>query len=593
MGRIEKTVFISHRRTDEPWALAVFGDLTQHGYDVFIDYDGISNGNFETAILENIRARAHFLVLLTPTALERSSAPEDWIRREIEAALDSRRNIVPLMLEGFDFGTPAIANQLTGKLSALRQYNGLPIPEGYFSPAMGRLRNGFLNVPVDAVLHSASVSAQQAATEQKAKAAMALALADEQHKRDDEQKAAQAEAARQAREQTERRQQEAEAQRRVENEAQAAAEQKAEAQAEAERQAQQVEPSRFGLVTASVLGVVVVGSVGVWLAVHPPSPAVAPPEATSAQPPTTPFQSASSGAAPLSSDRERALKLKDTFKECEKCPEMVVVPAGSFTMGSPGGEVGRFADEGPQRTVMIGKPFAVGKFHVTVDQFAAFVAETKYDAGSKCWTFEEGKGEERSGRSWRNPGFTQAGSHPAVCMNWNDAKAYVDWLARKTGKAYRLLTEAQWEYTARAQTQPGAYPRYSFGNDEEDLCRYSNGADQTAKSSIAGWKDWTVAPCNDGYAYTSPVGSFAANGFGLYDMQGNAWQWTEDCYHDSYAGAPSDGSAWTTGDCSPRVFRGGAWESGPWSLRAADRYGNTPDGRSNFLGFRVGRTLTP
>ena len=167
------------------------------------------------------------------------------------------------------------------------------------------------------------------------------------------------------------------------------------------------------------------------------------------------------------------------------------------------------------------------------------------------------------------------------------------WLARKTGKAYRLLTEAQWEYAARAQTQPGAYPRYSFGNDENDLCRYGNGADQTAKSSIAGWKDWTVAPCNDGYAYTSPVGSFAANGFGLYDMQGNAWQWTEDCYHDSYAGAPSDGSAWTAGDCSPRVFRGGAWESGPWSLRAADRYGNIPDGRSNFLGFRVGRTLTP
>jgi hypothetical protein len=249
MGRIEKTVFISHSRTDEPWALAVFGDLTQHGYDVFIDYDGIANGNFETAILDNIRARAHFLVLLTPTALERSGAPEDWIRREIEAALDSRRNIVPLMLEGFDFGTPAIANQLTGKLSALRQYNGLPIPKGYFSPAMGRLRNGFLNVPVDAVLHSASVSAQQAATEQKAKAAIALALADEQRKREDEQKAAQAEAARQAREQKERRQQEAEAQPRVENEAQAAAEQKAEAQAEAERQAQHVEASRFGLVT--------------------------------------------------------------------------------------------------------------------------------------------------------------------------------------------------------------------------------------------------------------------------------------------------------------------------------------------------------
>ena len=146
MGRIEKTVFVSYRRTDEPWGLAIFQDLTQHGYDVFIDYDGIASGNFETAILENIRARAHFLVLLTPTALERCGDPKDWMRREIEAALDSQRNIVPLMLAGFDFGTPATASQLTGKLAALKEYNGLEIPKGYFSPAMERLRNKFLNV---------------------------------------------------------------------------------------------------------------------------------------------------------------------------------------------------------------------------------------------------------------------------------------------------------------------------------------------------------------------------------------------------------------------------------------------------------------
>src|SRR5215467_1599536 len=152
MERIEKTVFVSYRRADEAWGLAVFQDLTQHGYDVFIDYDGIASGNFETVILENIKARAHFLVLLTPTALERCSDPEDWMRREIEAALDNQRNIVPLLLAGFDFGTPAAANQLTGKLATLKQYNGLPIPKGYFSPAMERLRSKFLNVQVDAVL---------------------------------------------------------------------------------------------------------------------------------------------------------------------------------------------------------------------------------------------------------------------------------------------------------------------------------------------------------------------------------------------------------------------------------------------------------
>jgi hypothetical protein len=175
MARIEKTVSVSYRRTDEPWALAVFGDLTQHGYEVFIDYDGIASGDFETAILENIRARAHFLVLLTPTALERRSDPVDWMRREIEAALDSKRNIVPLMLEGFDFDTPAVAGQLDGKLEGLKKYNGLSIPKGYFPPAMERLRTRFLNVPVDAVLYSASFTAQRAATEQKGKAARALA----------------------------------------------------------------------------------------------------------------------------------------------------------------------------------------------------------------------------------------------------------------------------------------------------------------------------------------------------------------------------------------------------------------------------------
>ena len=175
MGRIEKTVFVSYRRADESWALAIFQDLTQHGYDVFIDYGGIASGNFEAVILENIRARAHFLVLLTPTALDRRADAKDWMRLEIEAALESQRNIVPLMLAGFDFRTPATASQLTGKLVALKEYNGLKIPKAqFFSSQMERLRNRFLNMPVQAVLHPSSLSAQQAATEQKDKATMAL-----------------------------------------------------------------------------------------------------------------------------------------------------------------------------------------------------------------------------------------------------------------------------------------------------------------------------------------------------------------------------------------------------------------------------------
>jgi internalin A len=161
MGRIEKTVFISYRRTDEPWALAIFQDLVRRDYDVFIDYEGIASRSSEPAIFEHISARAHFVVLLTPTALERCPDPKDWMRREIEAAIDYERNIVPVMLEGFDFGAPAIKSQLTGKLEMLKRYNGLPIPKGYFRPAMERLRNKYLNVPVDVVLHQASPLAQR------------------------------------------------------------------------------------------------------------------------------------------------------------------------------------------------------------------------------------------------------------------------------------------------------------------------------------------------------------------------------------------------------------------------------------------------
>src|SRR5271157_4046564 len=140
MERIEKTVFISYRRTNIPWALAIFQDLTYHGYDVFFDFNGIASGDFERVIIGNIKARAHFLVLLTPSALERCGDPGDWLRREIETALDTQRNIVPLMLEGFDFGAPGIASGLTGTMAPLKHYNALRVPVEYFEEAMQRLR---------------------------------------------------------------------------------------------------------------------------------------------------------------------------------------------------------------------------------------------------------------------------------------------------------------------------------------------------------------------------------------------------------------------------------------------------------------------
>ena len=177
MARIEKTVFICYRRTNASWALALFQHLTQHGYDVFFDYHSIASGDFEQVILQNIKARAHFIVVLTPSALERIEEPGDWMRREIETALETRRNIVPLMLEGFNFGSPSIARYLTGSLAALKSYNGLNVPVEYFDAAMARLRERYLSVALDAVLHPVSAATAQAVRRQQAAASAAPSVA--------------------------------------------------------------------------------------------------------------------------------------------------------------------------------------------------------------------------------------------------------------------------------------------------------------------------------------------------------------------------------------------------------------------------------
>jgi hypothetical protein len=170
---VPKTVFISYRRTNIPWALAIHQYLTHHGFDVFFDYEGIGAGDFEQIIVGNILSRAHFLIVLTPSALERCAEPGDWLRREIETAIEHKRNIVPLMIEGFSFGSPSIAAQLTGKLAALKHYNGIGMPAEYFLAAMEKLRTNFLNKAPEVVLHPATPAAEQAATEQTTTAAAA------------------------------------------------------------------------------------------------------------------------------------------------------------------------------------------------------------------------------------------------------------------------------------------------------------------------------------------------------------------------------------------------------------------------------------
>lgn len=287
------------------------------------------------------------------------------------------------------------------------------------------------------------------------------------------------------------------------------------------------------------------------------------------------------------------------FTDCVGCPEMVVLPPGEYKMGSPDTEKDRREHEGPQRTVKIPSKFAIARFEVTRAQFADFIAETSHVPADNCAVWSGLRGGERlKEKNWLDPNFTQTDTDPVVCISWIDAKAYVAWLQEKTGRAYRLPSESEWEYAARA----GTTSRYSFGDSLDVICEFGNVPDETAKRTAGGFY-WKFVECDDGYgAETSPVGTFKPNAFGLYDMHANVWEWVEDCYHNSFEGGPVDGSAWVGDDCPARVVRGGSLSAPVDNSRSAARYSGTFEGRlkeqydpehySNFnLGFRVALSL--
>ena len=253
------------------------------------------------------------------------------------------------------------------------------------------------------------------------------------------------------------------------------------------------------------------------------------------------------------------------FKDCAQCPEMVVVPAGQFVMGSPPMELDRDDDEGPPHKVVISKPFAAGKYEVTFDEWDACVQD------SVC--------AQVSDEGWGH------GRRPVINVSYTQAVEYIKWLSDKAGKRYRLLSEAEWEYAARAGSEK---PRF-WGAAADQACEFANVYDLAGKAAhnFSG-KNFA---CDDGYAETAPVGTFKPNGFGLYDTLGNVWEWVEDCWNPSYKGAPWEGRAWATGDCSRRVFRGGSWSGEPRYLRSAGRNRGVQSAHGNFLGFRVARTL--
>ncbi|MBP2302850.1 formylglycine-generating enzyme family protein [Azospirillum picis] len=286
---------------------------------------------------------------------------------------------------------------------------------------------------------------------------------------------------------------------------------------------------------------------------------------------------------PVSADGPPALEIWDH----PDAPVLVVVPAGQFVRGSPPTEEGHFPEESPQRTVSIPRPLAIGRYPVTRAEYGRFIEDSGYQPKTRCYGYAgETELKKRWHFSWHDPGFGQTDRDPAVCIGWYDAKAYAAWLSSRTGERYRLPTEAEWEYAARAGTSSARW----WGERASDGCDAANVADLTAKDRFT---DWQVAPCRDGALFTAPVGSYRPNAFGLYDMLGNVWQWVEDCAADGYGDAPADGSPNLAGNCRRRMMRGGSWHSNPRYARSASRRAEDAEIGYAAYGIRVVRELAP
>jgi formylglycine-generating enzyme required for sulfatase activity len=282
---------------------------------------------------------------------------------------------------------------------------------------------------------------------------------------------------------------------------------------------------------------------------------------------------------PLAAQQARAFASRPgaKFQDCPQCPQMIVVPAGSFEMGADtGSPTSGNEDAMPRHRVTIERDFAVGVHEVTRAQFAAFVADTGYRANETCNVYGEGDGggwwKPKPGRSWRKPGFAQTDTDPVVCVSWTDAQEYLKWLSRSTGRPYRLLSEAEWEYVATAGAVAVSHDAANYGTEE------------------------CCGPRKEGrdlWERTAPVGSFPADALGLHDVAGNVWEWTQDCYHPSYEGAPTDGSARTSGCSSPewRALRGGSYGDGAAYLRPSYRLRAVTVNAYFTLGFRVARPV--
>ena len=259
-----------------------------------------------------------------------------------------------------------------------------------------------------------------------------------------------------------------------------------------------------------------------------------------------------------------------------QAPEMVPIAAGCFAMGSAPGEVGRHDSES-QHPVCVEK-YSVSRYEVTRGQYASFVRETGRETSDTCYTYGDGGWGSRAGRSWRDPGYVQSDDHPVTCVSRDDALAYARWLSERQGRVYRLPTEAEWEYAARA----GSGTARPWGESAGRACTWGNVGDQSLNRHYRDWS-WQVHLCDDGQVYTAPVGSFRVSLYGLHDMLGNVWEWTCSSYDPAYGSAERRCSS----DNRNGVVRGGSWSNSPRWVRVAARFENRTDARFDLVGFRL------
>jgi formylglycine-generating enzyme required for sulfatase activity len=535
--RMAGKIFVNYRRGDTKDASARLRDKLAATFGeahVFMDVDNLRPGErFDLKLQEALAGADVFLAVIGARWMElldsrAASGERDFVCEEIAAALAAKIVVIPVVM---DRAPMPKAADLPEDIRELVLYHKHDVAYESFGRDVAVLVEAIEAHRRERAEQWARLDAERL-TREKAEAEAARRASERQNQ--------EAETARLARE------------REAAEEARLAKE-KERAEAEARRRASQAgaadrEPAGapWKLIAA---GVAVAAAIALAISYYRPQ------ELEPGAVRTLPAVSERTLPAPPAAQRVE-LKPGQSFKDCADCPEMVVVPAGSFTMGSPDSEPDHQSDESPQHEVTFAKPFAVGRFAVTFAEWDACV-----DAGG-CG------GYRPSDISWDRG----RGDRPVIDVSWDDAKAYVKWLSKKTGEEYRLLSEAEREYVARAGTTTPFWWGSSISTRQANYDgRYTYSGGQTGE-----YRQKTL-----------PVKSFEPNPWALYQVHGNIWEWVEDCLNGNYHNAPSDGSAWTTGNCGRRILRGGSWSSFPPNLRAARRGSGTPDNRGNGFGFRV------